>query len=128
SKTYPTIYGASSHDIILLEAKIQQLFEASGGVGSVPDVIPVGEIGEEFYTRRKRPIVLLRASAMLPPSTTIKQTSSHDAVEEPEEGELEEGEMEEDGEVAQPDEGYSVEDCIPESDIRVLWPVLPIRS
>ncbi|KAJ3025075.1 UNVERIFIED_CONTAM: hypothetical protein HDU68_007484 [Siphonaria sp. JEL0065] len=125
AKTYPGVYGDASSVIIKLEAEIQKHFEESGGVGSVPELIPIGE-EQEFYkaAQRKQQGTLLKSSAMVMNEFAERKVVVNLDLEdgEEEEGELEEGEMADDGEIDD-DEKF-----MQTSSTRVLWPVLPIRS
>ncbi|KAJ3075672.1 chitin deacetylase [Podochytrium sp. JEL0797] len=127
SQAYPSLYGGAeaAELIISLEAEVQRLFELSGGVGSVPAVIPKGEKGKEYYGKLKEPKMLIKASDMVrkEEKVVVVQPQGAEELEEGEEGE--EGELMEDGELEE--EGEISDDGAVES-TRVLWPVLPLRS
>ncbi|TPX77199.1 hypothetical protein CcCBS67573_g01515 [Chytriomyces confervae] len=62
-RTYPGLYGSldAANRIIALEQEVQRRFDASGGVGIVPPVIPIGETEQlkwykELYLRRKHTV------------------------------------------------------------------------
>ncbi|KAI8842838.1 hypothetical protein BJ741DRAFT_592024 [Chytriomyces cf. hyalinus JEL632] len=112
-RTYPGIYGSldAANRIIALEQEVQRRFDASGGVGIVPPVIPIGETEQlkwykELYGRRKH----------------VADACTND-------GEMEEGEVElEEGEEVESPGGDGSLIWDGSGKQRVLWPVLPIRQ
>ncbi|KAJ3228549.1 hypothetical protein HDU81_006120 [Chytriomyces hyalinus] len=114
-RTYPGIYGSldAANRIIALEQEVQRRFDASGGVGIVPPVIPIGETEQlkwykELYGRRKHIV-------------------DYDTNED----EMEEGEVElEEGEELESPGGGEDRSLVWDGSgkQRVLWPVLPIRQ